>query len=256
MEQTATTVSGTGKGDSLEERLREAKKRRDSIIRVRRMYVYSGFILLLCGVLSFIALYFGIGPHISDKGAIETLALSITGLGVVLCLGAALMLPASRERDIKEIQDEIDLRQMTEATPEQKAHKLLSIQQGQLSRYFDVILQQSRSIFVVGIFAMLVGVGVVVWAIWQTQIVKGDLGEKAIVAGLGAIGAILTNYIAAIFLKMFADIGQAVQRSVGAMTQSLQLNFANVVISNIEKPEVRDEARKALVVSFKGTPSS
>ena len=100
-----------------------------------------------------------------------------------------------------------------------------------------MILQQSRGIFVVGVGAMLVGVGVVVLTIWETRTTgsgsEADTIQKVIVAADGAVGAILVNYVAVIYLKMFSDIGGAVQKSIGSLSQSTNVNFANVLVSNI-----------------------
>ncbi len=184
---------------------------------------------------------------ISNAILIAALGLCFTTI-VFAAAGFALPVEALKFQR-QELADELDLRQMSSSSHEQKAHKLLRIQQGQLTQYLTVILSQSKAIFIVGIFAMLVGVGIVVFAIWQTRIATGET-EKIIVAVLGAIGAILTNFVAAIYLKMFGDIGQAVQRSVGSLTQSTNLNFANVIISKIDDNPLRRTGYKELALKI------
>ena len=162
------------------------------------------------------------------------------------------------ELDVKEAEDELKLRQMKSASLEQKAHKLLRIQQSQLSRYLEVILQQSRNIFAVGIGAMLVGVGVVIFTIWQTRSMdsQADTIQKAIVAIVGVIGAILTNYVAAIYLKMFSDIGGAVHKSVASLSQSTNVNFANVLVAYISTADKRDETLKEIAIGISKVPQT
>ena len=99
---------------------------------------------------------------------------------------------------------------------------------------------------------MLVGVGVVVFTIWQTKSMGPDVDnwQKAIVAVVGSVGAILTNYIAAIYLKMFSDIGGAIQKSVGSLSQSNNINFANVLAANITSEDARNETLKEIAVGI------
>jgi hypothetical protein len=243
----------------LRERLTEMKATVSRRTRIRRLIIFtsSGMFILSCTV---VALY-TISP-----GALSALFPSslwggeripaIASAGIIysisLFMYALAISDRGRELDVKDLEDEIDLRQIRSDSLEQKAHKLLRIQQSQLSRYLELVLQQSRGIFVVGIGAMLVGVGVVMVTIWQTRTMGPDIDiwQKAIVAVIGAIGAILTNYVAAIYLKMFSDIGTAVQKSINSLSQSTNLNFANVLIANITSEELRNQTLKEIAVAI------
>jgi hypothetical protein len=233
----------------LRTRLASLKQRYTRLGTFRRLLIICG---ILMPVLSSVLILFGnIERHGVRSDFVYLWVASGFGYAVMFFAMAGAVNVRRAELDVKEVEDELDLRQMKSASLEQKAHKLLRIQQGQLSRYLEVILQQSRSIFAVGIGAMLVGVGVVVYTIWQTKNVPGDADpiQKAIVAIVGTIGAILTNYVAAIYLKMFSDIGGAVQKSVSSLSQSTNVNFANVLVAYMS-PEKRDEALKEIAVNI------
>jgi len=226
------------------------RRRALMLIAFRRIGIGFGF-LGACLSISWIMLQVIFLAHAPDDQLV-----TVGGAGLLystlILVAAAVISPRRFELDAKDIEDEIDLRQMKSASLEQKAHKLLRIQQSQLTRYLDVILQQSRGIFVVGIAAMLVGVGVVVFTIWQTKSMGPDVDnwQKAIVAVVGSVGAILTNYIAAIYLKMFSDIGGAIQKSVGSLSQSNNINFANVLAANITSEDARNETLKEIAVGI------
>jgi hypothetical protein len=242
---------------ALQDRLTDTKKAITRQNRLRRaLFLVSGAIFV--GTCLWMALVYydkdlvsqpGLGIYARQSGLLVVTGFAYSFLSLMVGLFVS---DRGRELDAKDLEDEIDLRQMGSASLEQKAHKLLKIQQSQLSRYLELILQQSRGIFVVGIGAMLVGVGVVMFTIWQTRTMGPDVDvwQKAIVAVVGAIGAILTNYVAAIYLKMFSDIGSAVQKSISSLSQSTNLNFANVLIANITSEEARNETLKAVAVAI------
>jgi hypothetical protein len=167
------------------------------------------------------------------------------------------------KREVRELEDELDLHRISSVSREQKAHKLLRIQQSQLSVFFDLIFQQSRGIFWVGVSSLGLGFVIIGATMWYvgTDLQTRDpanmtpVYDKAIVAVIGAIGAILTNYVATIYLKMFSEIIQTVNHSVNSMTASTHLNFANVLISNIDDQALRDSSLKELSAGLKPTSS-
>jgi uncharacterized membrane protein YdbT with pleckstrin-like domain len=234
---------------ALKDRLTELKGRISRHARIRRLYVMMGFagVILIPG-------WVVLEVFIFNRSLSETTAQWLSAgiaYAFMFLVTAAVSSGRRQELDAKDLEDEIDLRQMGSASLEQKAHKLLKIQQNQLSRYLEVILQQSRGIFLVGIAAMAVGVGIVLFTIWLTKTMGvNETWEKIIVAVLGAIGAILSNYVASIFLKMFSDIGVAVQKSVSSLSQSNSVNFANVLVSNITSEEVRNETLKEIALGI------
>jgi len=238
---------------TLQARLKEAKVREARLARLRRTGLISGPVTGSLGVVLIMSPFVFqslISPSVLRHMTLWGLLMMMYG-GFFFLVGALVDVRRA-VLDAKEIEDEIDLLQMKSASLEQKAHKLLRIQQGQLSRYLEVILQQSRGIFVVGVAAMLVGVGVVGFTIWETRNMgpEADTIQKVIVAAVGAVGAILVNYVAAIYLKMFSDIGVAVQKSIGSLSQSTNVNFANVLVSNITTEEGRNEALKQIALGI------
>jgi hypothetical protein len=56
---------------------------------------------------------------------------------------------------------------------------------------------------------------------------------------------------------MFSDIGLTVQKSVGSLNQSTNINFANVLVASITSEEARNAALKEIALGIsKVTPSA
>jgi hypothetical protein len=230
--------------------------------RIRRIGLSVGALFIVAALLVVLEFYISHSDPTPREDIEHVLLYAFTLLfgGVIFTVTTASLLDVhGTDRDLKELEDELDLRDMGSASSEQKAHKLLRIQQTQLFRYFDLILQQSKGIFWVGVISMALGfciIGVtMLYTGWDLRHPASSdsvlIYDKIIVAVVGAIGAILTNFVAAIYLKMFSEIVQSVNRSVSAMTTSTNLNFANVLIANIAKETTRDEALKELATSLK-----
>jgi hypothetical protein len=85
---------------------------------MRGLYLYIGFGLIVGSILVLIEPGWGFFPgDLETKG--PSSAIVIAGLGLCVWVGSwVIMNPAIHERDVKELQDEIDLREMTEASPE------------------------------------------------------------------------------------------------------------------------------------------
>jgi hypothetical protein len=176
---------------------------------------------------------------------------------VVLAAGLFANTRILRE-ELLSVDDELDLRSIPSESHEQKAQKLLRIQQTELSRYYDLVFRQAKGIFWVGVIALCFGFGVVIATLvylgYDHRYRPGPpetnlLLEKGIVAVLGAVGAIMTNFIGAMYLKMFSEIIQSVNKSAASLTTTSNLHFANVLIANISDPAMRELALKELAVA-------
>src|ERR1700730_3570664 len=70
----------------------------------------------------------------------------------------------SLRNDLSDIDNQLDLIRIPDQSQEQKAQKLLQIQQFELKRYYDQTLRQSNSIFYVGVITMILGFSVIAWS--------------------------------------------------------------------------------------------
>jgi hypothetical protein len=165
--------------------------------------------------------------------------------------------------DLSDIDNQLDLIRIPDQSQEQKAQKLLQIQQFELKRYYDQTLRQSNGIFYVGVLTMILGFSVIAWSMYfvshnfitsqggdGTALQKWT-GESVIVAVLGAIGGILTNFVGAMYIKMFSEIVQAVTKSHASLVATSHLHLANVLAANIRADELRERTLADLALALK-----
>jgi hypothetical protein len=140
------------------------------------------------------------------------------------------------EEQLREVRIERDLRaydfESNESWAESaKAEKLFRANQAQLQEYYDQNRQQNAGIFWIGIACIFISVLIVAFSIVMAGIYK----ESAwLVTILGAVGTIMTNVIAAIYLSMNKSITEAMNKFHQRLVRAHELFFANMVTSQID----------------------
>jgi hypothetical protein len=168
--------------------------------------------------------------------------------------------------DLKDIDNQLDMIRIPEQSHEQKAQKLLQIQQFELKRYYDQTLRQSTGIFWVGIAAMLLGFLVIAWSLYfvghnfalpakESGLAKWS-GESVVVGVLGAVGGILTNFVGAMYIKMFSEIIQAVTKSHVSLVSTSHFHLANVLAANIRSEVLREKTLADLALGINFAPTN
>jgi hypothetical protein len=79
--------------------------------------------------------------------------------------------------------------------------------------------------------------------------------ENSGLAVLGAIGGILTNFVGAMYIKMFSEIIQAVTKSHASLVATSHLHLANVLVANIRTDELREKTLSDLALALKLPPA-
>jgi hypothetical protein len=179
---------------------------------------------------------------------------SIT-MGVILGLITVLWLvmqPKSQFLlELQEIDNEIDLLDIKESSLEERAEKLFKQHHIELKKYYDQNLRQSSLLFKVGIGCICVGfiiVGITIFLI-ATNISK-QIQTQIVIAVVGAIGAILSNFIAAIYMKMHADTEKSLTQFHHRFVNTHHYHFANFLISKVKDSEKREQALVDLALSI------
>jgi hypothetical protein len=155
------------------------------------------------------------------------------------------------DEEIRNLDFELDLQKFEVSKKEVRAEKILLINNYQLRRYYDLNLNQNIWVFGLGIFCIILGIGVIAVTIYLINYSIKDLDTKIIISAVGAVGSFMTNYIAAIYLKMHA----AATNNLGAfhtrLVETHQLLFGNLLASRIEDDKIRWEtlAKIALNIS-------
>ncbi len=156
------------------------------------------------------------------------------------------------EEEISRLEGEIELYSDPDDY-EKRAQKLLRLNQDQLRRYYKQNLSQNSKVFVVGVVCILLGIAVIGGTLYALiRIGQAAWQEKLIVGAVGAVGAILTNYVAAIYLKMHAAISASLTVFHSKLVESDRLYLANLLVAAIPGQEKRCEAFAAVSMALLG----
>ena len=240
------------------ESLQRLEERRAAIQDLRHRFRRHRFWLLLATASLALAALVAVA-----QSATTTLPI-VTGL---CALAAGVVAFALRYRvrdfdaDLQELESKIDLQRYAGDPAETRAEKILRINDVQLRRYYDSSLRQNAVVFWFGVICILLGVGVTGYALWLiTRDSAGangvQLQEKIVTAVLGAVGALLTNFVAAIYLKMHAEAAKNMVTLHARLADTHRSLFGNLVASRIKDERIRWETLSKIAVNVSlSTPS-
>lgn len=155
------------------------------------------------------------------------------------------------EQDLREVEFEMDLQQYNIGNAETRAEKILRINDSQLQRYYDVNLDQNMWVFCIGVFCILLGLAVIAVTLY-ILLYHTDTVEIRVIPGiLGAIGSLLTSYIAAIYLKIHAATSGHLTSFHSRLVETHQILLSNLVASRIEDQKLREETFAKLALGLK-----
>ncbi len=189
--------------------------------------------------------------------AVTPIVFAVWGLattpGFVLLAYALILLAATlyfrvheldRRLDIQDAEGEKDLLTIAEDSIQQRAEKLFKVHQLELKKYYDQILKHSGRIFAVGIVCLLLGfvvIGVTIYLfIFSDSSQLQTLPEKLALAVLGAIGGVLSNFIAAIYLKMHSETVNSLTEFHNRLVLTHHLHFGNFLAAKIGNNDLRE----------------
>jgi hypothetical protein len=100
-------------------------------------------------------------------------------------------------------------------------------------------LNHSRRVFVLGVWCITAGVAVVFGTLYILNVKSTGSTAQITTAALGGIGAILTNFVAAIYLKMNASASDNLVSFHGRLVGTHQLMLGNLLASRIDDDKMR-----------------
>jgi hypothetical protein len=175
-------------------------------------------------------------------------------------LGAAVLFPSFRSRvheldvDIQEIDYKIDLQRFQVSVGEMRAEKILRLNDFQLRRYYESTLKQNGWVFWLGIFCIVLGVGIAGFTLWFViwPQAGANLSDKIVTATLGAVSSLLTNYVAVMYLKMHASASAAMMTFHERLVATHQSLFGNLVASRITDDKLRWDTLAKIALNVSG----
>ena len=154
------------------------------------------------------------------------------------------------EDEMKDLDFEIDLQHFEVSKKESRAEKILLINNYQLRRYYDLTLNQNIWVFGLGIFCIFLGICVIGATFFLLLKVANSLDTKIITGAVGSIGSIMTNYVAAIYLKMHSSASTNLGKFHSRLVDTHQLLFGNPLASRIEDDQIRWQTLSQLALKL------
>lgn len=153
------------------------------------------------------------------------------------------------EDEIKNVENEIEMFEYEDSSIEQRAEKQFKVHQYDLKRYYDQSLRHSSWIFVVGIVSLIVGFAIIGYSLYMVN--NGD-NEKSniVIASLGGVAGLLTNFIGVIYLKMYSETVKSSTEFHNRLVFTHHLHFGNVLLSKIENKELREHTLSQMALSL------
>ncbi len=246
-----TTVNeSTDRKSVLENRRSELKNIMAKKKRYNGKYILMAIICFIIAVI-----LFWLSPQLFKADPLMAQIPSIGFLFYSIMFGSFPILRVSSENviEIQEIENELDLLSISHSSLEERSEKLFKHHHLELKRYYDENLKQSSWIFVVGIACILIGfaiIGITLYFLIANS--SNELENKIIVASVGAIGAILSNFIAVIYLKMHSEAVKSLTEFHNRFVNTHHFYFSNFLLSKIQNEDKREDALVELALKING----
>jgi hypothetical protein len=228
-EQVSAVLAFASSGDAYIQGLRQQHELATRKERLESDRWWSGFWYYVFAVAGILILLAGLGYLLYcsryDEGGFAFARHNFVILWILLGLGALAVLPmlGSRERGIREqieaIEFEDDLLRFAPNARENRAEKLLRIQEVHLRRFYSLNLTQNWWAFGAGLFCILLGTSIIGFTLYLLshappvdQADPTGKDGKTIIGVLGAVSGILSSFVGAIFLSMFRSISGTLER--------------------------------------------
>jgi len=207
--------------------------------------------LVIAGIILAAAfLYVFFKSSLADSALILFFAFAVYGVASVWAVSLFRSRARRVKEELQEIQFEEELLRSGASAEESRAEELLRMHEYQLRRYYDLNLAQNSWIFAVGILCILLGVAVIATTFFIIVHSAGPWQIKVIVGLVGAIGSLMTNYIAAVYLRMNSAITGSLTTFHLTLASTHQLFLANLLVSRIAEPEERWKALARLSLAI------
>lgn len=144
------------------------------------------------------------------------------------------------EKNISDIELSLDIEEFDISKEISYAEKTLRLHNNQLQRYYDLNLRQNSWIFGFGIFCILMGFGVILLTFYLITNGPSDATTKLIIGILGGVSAILTNFIAALYLKMNSNVSENLREFHDKLVETHKLLMGNLIAAKIEDQAVKE----------------
>lgn len=241
--------------ERLRQRKDELKGLRNESQRSQKKFIHAGLTICLLLLMLPYLLVLTLLPAPLPEYLLNYVIIGIvmTVVTVSLVLGAVTKwiiggLPLAQ--DIQEIEFEIELQEINATPVEQRAEKLLRINEFNLKRYYDFNISQNSKTYSLGLWCIVFGVALIaatLFLIWGGAL---STDTKAIIAIVGSIGSFLTTYVATIYLKIHAEASAHLESFHTRLVETHRLLLGNVFASRIGDDQQRWKTLSDLAINI------
>ena len=206
----------------------------------RRFYQITAKAVPAMGVVIFIICLI---VYFSEEASRNTfwLIFGIIYLAVSICF-PLLKIGSNADIEIEAIENELLLATTGTDAVEQRAERLFKNHELELRRYYGQALKHNALIFYAGVLCVLLGFAVVfsvVYFVFINPQIDGET-DKILAASLGAISGVLSNFVAATFIKMFSQVSQSLNTFHERLVRTNHLYFSSFLLSKISDVKERE----------------
>jgi hypothetical protein len=232
--------------------LRRLRDRERRFRRYRTIYYVTSFLVVTAVLLAFFLVYKNSSKVTRSDNLFLTGVFAIYFVVPLIIYGITFWANYGGERqEIDRKEAILDLRSVL-GEDEQNAYKLFQVNSTELKRYYDQALSQRALVFSLGIFCILAGfavIGVTLY-ILAKPLAHAEPSQRTVVAVLGAVGAILADFIAVIYLQMFRSIVASMVDFHNRLVLTHHIYFGNLLLARVSDEALKEETLSRLALTL------
>ncbi|WP_062385735.1 hypothetical protein [Demequina iriomotensis] len=207
------------------------------------------YVLVAVSVVALLAIplfMYATGKLDSVLGTLLLLIAYAAMLGVPIFIGAHSEYVDARD-ELREVEAQQDLQRTTNAATDHeylRAQSQYRVSTVELKRYHDQTLRQRAWVYTLGALCVVAGLAIAGIALYAVAVPLKDAEDqqRVIVAVVGLVGGLLTNFVAVIFIRMFSDTVKSSVDLFHQLAATHHGNFANIVAASISDQTTREAA--------------
>lgn len=158
------------------------------------------------------------------------------------------------ELEIQLLENDLELQQLKGSLIELRAESQFRRHEVELNKYYTQTLGHSRLIFVVGILFMVAGFCVIVGTLYLVFLPNParPFSEVVALTLLGAIGGVLSDFVAVMYLRMYSETVKALTQFHNRLVSTHHLHLCNLLAAKITDKRLREKTLSTMAVSLCG----
>ena len=121
------------------------------------------------------------------------------------------------------------------------AEKTLRSHNNEIMKYHNMNLRQNSWIFLLGLICIVLGFVLIVATFWAVRSINDDSMLQIELGLFGGVGSIMTNYIAALYLKMNAEVNGNMKEFHARLVETHKILLGNLIASKITDEVLRNQ---------------